>query len=167
MASMTEPRELFLHELRDILFAENLLIKTLPKLAGEVHDDDLRMGLEHHLEETRGHVSNLEKVFQALGEPAKGEECPAMEGLVREHDKFVQEEQPVGLICDMFVTGAGAKTEHYEIAAYTGLVESAKSMGEDKVVQLLQENLDQEKAALKTLETVKKRLNKEALKAQA
>ena len=164
MASMTEPRELFLHELRDILFAENLLVKTLPKLAGEVHDEDLRSGLEHHLEETRGHVKNLEKVFAELGEPAKGEECPAMEGLVREHDKFVEEEQPAGMICDMFVTGAGAKTEHYEIAAYSGLVESAMLMGQDKVAGLLQENLDQEKAALKTLESAKKRLSKEAIK---
>jgi ferritin-like metal-binding protein YciE len=87
-----------------------------------------------------------------------------MEGLVREHDKFVEEEQPAGMICDMFVTGAGAKTEHYEIAAYSGLVESAKLMGQDKVAGLLQENLDQEKAALKTLESAKKRLSKEAIK---
>lgn len=162
MAGMTEPRELFLHELRDLLFAENLLVKTLPKLAEEVQDQDLRNGLQRHLDETKGQVENLQRAFEMLGEEAKGEQCPGMEGLIAEHDKFVQEEQPAGLICDMFVTGAGAKAEHYEIAAYTGLIESAKTMGEKDVAKLLEENLSQEKNALKELEAVNKRLAKES-----
>jgi ferritin-like metal-binding protein YciE len=155
---MTDPRELFLHELGDVLYAENALVKTLPKLAEEATDEQLRAGFETHLEETRQHVKNVEKAFEALGEKPKAEKCPGIDGIKAEHDKFMQDEEPSAQICDMFLTGAGARTEHYEIAAYSGLVTSAKALGETDVAQLLQENLRQEKAALEKLETISERL---------
>lgn len=166
MAGMTEPRELFLHELRDLLYAENLLVKTLPKLAEEVQDPNLHNGLVRHLDETKGQVANLERAFAMLGEEARGEGCSGMEGLIAEHDRFVQEHRPTGMICDMFVSGAGAKAEHYEIAAYTGLIESARTMGERDVARLLEENLAQEKGALKEMEAVNRRLVTESSSAE-
>jgi ferritin-like metal-binding protein YciE len=155
---MDEPRELFLHELGDLLFAENTLIKTLPKLANEASDAELQKGFESHLEETRQHAANLKQVFRVIGEPAKAEKCPAIEGITKEHDEFMKEENPSPAICDMFLTGSGARAEHYEIAAYTGLITMAQALGEPDAVPLLEENLKQEEAALAKLEKAAKRL---------
>jgi ferritin-like metal-binding protein YciE len=158
--TMTDPRELFLHELGDVLYAEQLLVKVLPTLAGEASDDELRTGFEEHLEETRQHVKNLEQVFASLGEKPKAEKCPGIEGIKAEHDEFMKQEKPSPEICDLFLTGAGARAEHYEIAAYTGLVTSAKALGEREAATLLEENLQQEKEALKKMEAAAKRLVK-------
>jgi ferritin-like metal-binding protein YciE len=155
---MSEPRELFLHELGDVLYAEQTLVKTLPKLQEEAADEELAHGFGEHLEETRQHVKNLERAFEALGEPAKAEKCPGIEGITKEHDEFVSNESPSQEVLDAFLTGAGARTEHYEIAAYEGLVTMAEAMGEDEVAQLLNENLAQEKRALSNLQTIGKRL---------
>jgi ferritin-like metal-binding protein YciE len=155
---MEEPRELFLHELGDLLFAENTLIKALPKLAEEANDAELQRGFESHLEETKQHVANLKQVFKTIGEPAKAEKCPAIEGITKEHDEFMTEENPSPAICDMFLTGSGARAEHYEIAAYNGLITMAQALGEKDAVPLLQENLKQEEVALAKLEKAAKRL---------
>ncbi len=158
---MSEPRDLFLHELGDVLYAEQTLVKALPKLQEEATDDELAQGFRKHLEETRQHVKNLEQAFEALGEPAKAEKCPGIEGIKKEHDEFVSNESPSQEVLDAFLTGAGARTEHYEIAAYEGLVTMAEAMGEDEVAQLLNENLAEEKQALRKLQTIGKRLAKQ------
>src|SRR5262245_41858071 len=158
MPTLTEPRELLVHELGDLLFAEQLLTKTLPKLAEEASDKALRSGFEKHLEETREHVENLEQVFELLGEPAKAERCPGIEGIKAEQDAFVAGHDPWPEMCDLFLTGAGARAEHYEIAAYSGVINLARSLGEDKAVDLLEKNLVQEKKALATLESAAKKL---------
>jgi ferritin-like metal-binding protein YciE len=157
-STMSDPRELFLHELGDVLYAEQTLVKTLPKLQEEAADEELAQGFGEHLEETRQHVKNLEQAFEALGEPAKAEKCPGIEGIKKEHDEFVSNESPSQEILDAFLTGAGARTEHYEIAAYEGLVTMAEATGEDEDVRLLTENLEQEKKALRKLQTIGKRL---------
>jgi ferritin-like metal-binding protein YciE len=163
--TMTSPEDLFVHELQDVYYAEQQLTKVLPKLAQEVTDDEFSEALEEHLEETKEHVSNLEQVFQELGVPAKGEQCPGIDGIKEEHDTFLEENDPNDDVLDLFVTGAAARTEHYEIAAYTGLVGMAESMGATKAVELLQENLKEEQAALKKVETISKRLLKETARA--
>ena len=155
---MTDPRELFLHELGDVLYAEQTLVKTLPKLQQEASDDELAEGFGEHLEETRQHVMNLEQVFEALGEPVKAEKCPGIEGLKKEHDEFVSNESPSPEVLNAFLTGAGARTEHYEIAAYEGLITMAEAMGEDEVARLLNENLAQEQNALSKMQSIGKRL---------
>jgi ferritin-like metal-binding protein YciE len=157
-STMSDPRELFLHELGDVLFAEQTLVKTLPKLQEEAADEELAQGFGEHLEETRQHVKNLEQAFEALGEPAKAEKCPGIEGIKKEHDDFVSNESPSQEILDAFLTGAGARTEHYEIAAYEGLVTMAEARGEDEVARLLTENLEQERRALRKMQTIGQRL---------
>ena len=164
---MTDPRELFLHELGDVLYAETTLVKTLPRLAEEASDEELALGFEEHLEETRQHVKNVEQVFEQLGEEPKAEQCPGIDGIKKEHDDFVSKESPSQDVLDSFLTGAGARTEHYEIAAYEGLVTMAEAMGETQVVGLLTQNLEQEKAALEKLQTIGKRLAKEGARQQA
>ena len=158
---MNDPRELFLHELGDVLYAERTLVKTLPKLQEEASDDELAEGFGEHLEETRQHVENLEQAFEALGEPAKAEKCPGIEGIKKEHDEFVSNESPSPEVLNAFLTGAGARTEHYEIAAYEGLITMAEAMGEDEVARLLNENLAQEQNALRKIQTIGKRLAKQ------
>src|SRR4029079_19299143 len=141
---MSDPRDLFLHELGDVLYAERTLVKALPKLQEEASDEELAKGCAYPLQETRQHVNNVERAFEALGEPAKAEKCPGIEGIKKEHDDFVSNESPSQEILDAFLTGAGARTEHYEIAAYEGLVTMAEATGEDEVARLLSENLEQE-----------------------
>lgn len=158
---MNDPRELFLHELGDVLYAEQTLVKTLPKLQKEASDDELAEGFGKHLEETRQQVKNLEQAFEALGEKAKAEKCPGIEGIKKEHDEFVSNESPSPEVLDAFLTGAGARTEHYEIAAYEGLITMAEAMGEDDVARLLNENLAQEQSALRKIQTIGKRLAKQ------
>ena len=164
---MSDPRELFLHELGDVLYAERTLVKALPKLQEEASDDELAKGFGDHLEETRQHVKNVEKAFEALGEQAKAEKCPGIEGIKQEHDDFVSNESPSQDVLDAFLTGAGARTEHYEIAAYEGLVTMAEAMGEKEVVTLLSQNLEEEKAALRKMQTIGKRLAGVGAKAAA
>ena len=164
---MSDPRELFLHELGDVLYAERTLVKALPKLQEEASDEELAKGFADHLDETRQHVKNIEQAFQALGEEAKAEKCPGIEGIKKEHDDFVANESPSSEVLDAFLTGAGARTEHYEIAAYEGLVTMATAMGEDDVASLLNKNLEQEKAALAKMQTIGKRLAKNRVKSAA
>jgi ferritin-like metal-binding protein YciE len=158
---MHDPRELLLHELGDLLYAEKVLIKALPKLAAEATDDELREGFEAHLEETRQHAANLELVFESIGEKPKAEKCPGIEGIKTEHDEFIEDENPSPEVRDLFLTGAGARAEHYEIAAYEGIITMAQAMGESEAVSLLQANLKQEKAALAKLEKAATRLSRE------
>ena len=112
-------------------------------------------------------MKNVEQAFEALGEPAKAEKCPGIEGIKKEHDDFVANESPSSEVLDAFLTGAGARTEHYEIASYEGLVTMATAMGEDDVASLLNKNLEQEKAALAKMQTIGKRLAKNRVKSAA
>jgi ferritin-like metal-binding protein YciE len=158
MAGMTEPRELFVHELGDLLFAEQSLVKTLPTLAKESSDAELKAGFEAHLDETKQHVENLKSVFELIGEQPKAEKCPGIEGIKKEHDEFMAQEDPSAEVCDIFLTGAGSRAEHYEIAAYEGLITLAQGLGHEDAVPLLRENLGQEQDALEKLEKVGKKL---------
>jgi ferritin-like metal-binding protein YciE len=160
MADITTPRELFIHELGDILYVEEQLTEeVLPKLIEEVQSDEFRRGLERHLEQTRGHVTNLEQVFDTLGEKPEVEKCIGFEGLKKEHDELTSEISDT--LIDIVDTGAAARTEHYEIAAYGGLIEMARALGETEVVGLLEENLKEEKEALREVESVAKTLRDE------
>jgi ferritin-like metal-binding protein YciE len=163
MSEITTPRDLFLHELGDILYVERALAEeTLPKLIEEVQDEEFRTGLEAHLGETRQHVANVEHVFELLGEEPEIEECIGFEGLKNEHDQLVDESAPA--LIDIVDVGAAARTENYEIAAYEGLRRMAKALGEDKAVDLLDRNLKQEKETLREVEKIATRLSNESAK---
>jgi ferritin-like metal-binding protein YciE len=166
MPELTTPRDLFLHELGDILYVERgLAEETLPKLIGEVTDEEFKSGLESHLEQTRQHVANVERVFELLGEEAEAEKCIGFEGLKTEHDQLVEES--ASMLIDIVDVGAAARTENYEIAAYEGLRRMAKAMGEDEAVELLDENLKQEKETLRDVEKIATRLSNEGARAAA
>jgi ferritin-like metal-binding protein YciE len=162
MSQMTSPKQLFVHELQDMYYAEKTLTRVLPKLAQEATDPELSKAFTSHLKETEKQVTNLEKVFKQIGTTAEAHPCPGIEGIKKEHDDFVSEHDATAPMLDAFLTGAAARTEHYEIAGYTGLVSKARALGEREAVELLQENLKQEKEALKKVETISKRLLKES-----
>lgn len=162
MPKLTTQEELFVHELQDMYYAEQTLTKVLPKLASESTDRELSKAFTSHLAETKGQIENLEQVFENLGKPARGERCPGIEGIKEEHESFMAENKPTPALLDVHLTSAAARAEHYEIAAYTGLIEKARALGERDSVKLLQENLRQEKEAAKKVESISKRMLKAA-----
>ena len=162
--ALATPRELFVHELSDTLSAEHIVLKMLDELVGEVGHKDVKAAFKHHQSETKQQIRNVEKVFKALGEEPEETTCHAAEGLRKEHDAL-KEEQPSPEVLQMGNLGGAAKTEHYEIASYTLLVQMAKDLGEKEAADLLKENLDQEKAMAKTVESLALELGKD-VKAQ-
>ena len=164
---MSDPRELFLHELGDVLYAERMLVKALPKLLEEASDEELAKGFGDHLEETRQHVKNIEQAFQALGRRRRPRSAPASRASRRSTMTSLPTSHPPRTCSTPSSRGAGARTEHYEIAAYEGLMTMADAMGEDEVARLLGENLEHEKTALRKMQTIGKRLAEVGAKATA
>lgn len=160
MSTLSTPRDLFLHELGDILYVEQKLAdEVLPKLIDEVQSAELRKGFERHLEQTRAHITNVEQVFDSLDEQPTAEKCIGFEGLKKEHDELLEEASKD--LVDLVDAGAAARTEHYEIAAYETLIGMARSLGESEAAGILEENLKEEKEALREVESVGKTLAKE------
>jgi len=146
MADTNTLHDAFLDELRDAYDAEKQLVKALPKLAKAATSTELRQAFVDHLEETNGHVEKLEQVFQQCDEKAKGKHCEGIAGIVEE-GKTVMGEDFEGPTMDACLIAAAQRVEHYEMAAYGTLVAWAKGMGMNESAELLQEILDEEKAA--------------------
>ena len=159
--SLETPRDLFVHELSDMMSAENIVLKMLGALQTETGNADVRAAVKHHETETRQQIKNLEKVFKTLGEAPEKTTCHAAEGLKEEHEALKQE-KPSPIVLELGNLAGAAKTEHYEIASYTGLIQMAKDLGETEVAELLKENLDQEKEMAKKVESLSKQVGKEA-----
>ena len=155
----------FLDELRDIYDAEKQLTKALPKLAKTATSPKLREAFESHLEETRGHVERLEEVFENLQEKARGKHCDGIAGIIEE-GKSILEEDFDDLTMDACLIAAGQRAEHYEIGAYGTMIAWAEAMGHTDAAALLQQNLDEEKAADKKLSALAEGgINQQAAKA--
>lgn len=137
--------EIFEHTLHDIYYAENALVKALPKVANASKDTKLKKAIEDHLEETKGQIKTLDQVFKSLGLKPKAEKCDAIEGLIKETDGLIKEASETAL--NVGLLAAAQAVEHYEIARYGSLREWAKTLGHDEAHKLLSEILDQEKAA--------------------
>jgi ferritin-like metal-binding protein YciE len=146
MAETGTLHDAFLDELRDAYDAEKQLTKALPKLAKAATSPVLREAFESHLEETRGHVERLEQVMEGLGEKVRGKHCDGIEGIIEE-GKSVMEEDFDETTMDACLIAAGQRAEHYEMAAYGTLVAWAKAMGHEDAAALLEETLEEEKAA--------------------
>jgi ferritin-like metal-binding protein YciE len=146
MAEAGTLHDAFLDELRDTYDAEKQLTKALPKMAKAASSPDLRAAFEDHLEETRGHVERLEEVFESLDEKARGKHCEGIAGIIEE-GKAVMEQDMDEATMDARLIAAGQRAEHYEMAAYGTLVAWARGMGHSDAERLLQETLNEEKAA--------------------
>jgi ferritin-like metal-binding protein YciE len=138
--------EVLLDELRDMYSAENQLVVALPKLAKGANNKELQALFTTHLEETKGQVERLKKVFTILGEKPTGEHCNGMEGVIEEGADALEKEEE-GASFDSGIIGAALRTEHYEIAGYTATIAMAKTLDMQDVAELLTENLKEEMTA--------------------
>jgi ferritin-like metal-binding protein YciE len=150
MAEAGTLHDAFLDELRDTYDAEKQLTKALPKMAKAASSPELSSAFENHLEETRGQITRLEQVFTSLGEKARGKHCDGIAGIIEE-GKSIMEEDFDETTMDACLIAAGQRAEHYEMAAYGTLVAWARAMGHNEAARLLQQTLDEEKAADKKL----------------
>ena len=153
MAEMGTLHDAFVDELRDSYDAEKQLTKALPKMAKAANSPELREAIESHLEETRQQVERLEQVFESLGEKPRGKHCDGIAGIIQEAQAVMQEDfdEPTADAC---LIASAQRAEHYEMAAYGTLVAWARAMGHDEAADLLQETLDEEKAADEKLNTL-------------
>jgi len=153
MAEMGTLHDAFVDELRDSYDAEKQLTKALPRMAKAANSPELREAIESHLEETRQQVERLEQVFESLGEKPRGKHCDGIAGIIQEAQAVMQEDfdEPTADAC---LIASAQRAEHYEMAAYGTLVAWARAMGHDEAADLLQETLDEEKAADEKLNTL-------------
>jgi ferritin-like metal-binding protein YciE len=139
-------REALVEEIRDLYNAEKQLVKALPKMAKGAESDELREAFESHLEETEGQVTRLERVFELLDEKPRGKHCAGMAGIVEEGSEKLQEDLE-GSVLDAVLIASAQKVEHYEIGAYGTAIAWAEALGLSDVVTVLNETLEEEKAA--------------------
>ena len=140
-------KEFFTDQLEDLLWAEKKLVKTLPKMQEAATSAELKEAFSNHLTETKNHVSRLEQVFGIIGEEVDTAKCPAMAGIVDEGEDIIDETEEGTAQRDVGLIFAGQKAEHYEIATYGGMVTLAKTLGYNDAAELLNQTLDEEKAA--------------------
>jgi ferritin-like metal-binding protein YciE len=145
--------DLFDHGLRDIYYAENQILKALPKLIGAATNPQLRKGLKDHLKETEEHVSRLEQIFEMQEQKPKGTKCPGINGLLTEGDELTGNVADKSVLDAAIVTSAQA-VEHYEITRYGALVAWARELGRNDFADILQETLAEEKAADEKLNVI-------------
>ncbi len=138
--------DLFVHMLRDIHYAENQIIKALPTMIAKVTDPVLREGLEDHLEETREHVTRLDRVFQMHGAENKTTDCPAIDGILKEA-REVAGNVADARVLDAAIIASAQAVEHYEITRYGTLIALANELGRADCAAVLEETLDEETGA--------------------
>lgn len=139
--------------LEDLYDAEQQIVEALPKMAKAASSEDLVTAFQDHLEETKGQVERLTKIFEAMGEQPGGKRCAGMQGLLKEGEELIQEMNPSAAL-DVALIAAAQKVEHYEIAAYGSMRTLAEVLGQQDAADLLEETLDEEKAADDTLTEV-------------
>ena len=154
--------DLFVHTLRDVYYAENQILKALPKMIKKATDAGLRQALSEHLEQTKVHVERLEQVFEMHGAAPKAIDCPAMDGIIEEANDIVGDIADKQVL-DAAIIAAAQAVEHYEITRYGTLATWAKQLGREDCASVLVETLEEEKEADEILTDVAKgRVNAEA-----
>ena len=160
--SLSTLQDLFVHELKDIYSAEKQLVRALPKMAKAANSENLQAGFEEHLEVTRQQQERLEEIFNMLDVGSRGPKCIAMEGLIEEGSKLMEEDAEPDVL-DAGLIAAAQKVEHYEIATYGTLVTWARLLGHTDAERLLQHSLDEEKETdQKLTELAESEINVEA-----
>jgi len=157
--------ELLVDELKDLYSAEKQIVRSLPKLAKAAASTELQEALLSHLEETKGQVERLEQIAELVGKKLTGKTCVGMQGVLEEGSE-VLEETDKGTVRDAALIGASQRVEHYEIAGYGTARDFAKILGMNDVAELLEQTLQEEKAADKKLTSLSTAVNKHA-KAEA
>jgi ferritin-like metal-binding protein YciE len=147
-----EMKEVLIHELGDLLYAERRILTMLKTMVREAMDPQLEARMVEHRAETEEQIVRLEKAFAAIGETAKAEKCPGIIGLKEEHDSYKREEKPSKEQLAAFDLGSGLRVEHYEIAAYRTAIAIATALGESECARILQPSLLEEEEMARFLE---------------
>jgi ferritin-like metal-binding protein YciE len=145
--------DLFLHTLRDVYYAENKIVKSLPEMIETASNAQLKQGLQAHLGETEGHVRRLEDVFRMVGAKATSVDCPAIDGIIEEAQEVTGEVDDKDVL-DAAIIAAAQAVEHYEITRYGSLIAWANRLGRADVARVLETTLNEEKAADRKLTAV-------------
>jgi ferritin-like metal-binding protein YciE len=154
--------DLFFHGLEDIYYAENQILKSLPKMIESAHNGELKHGLQQHLRETENQVKRLEQVFELNEREAKGTKCPAIDGILKEGEDLMGEVEGDDVM-NVGIVAAGQAVEHYEMTRYGALIAWARELGRNSSVPLLKQNLEEEKAADRKLTAIaESRVNPQA-----
>jgi len=146
-------QDLYVDELKDLYSAETQIVKALPKMAEAAASPELRQSFDHHLQQTKGHVSRLEQILRTLGEDPDGNTCEGMKGIIEEGQEVLKQwaEPPVK---DAALIGAAQRVEHYEIAGYGTARTHAQQLGDQNAARLLQQTLEEEGQTDKKLSTL-------------
>ena len=161
IVSINSLQDLYLEQLHDLYDAENQLIKALPELAEASSSEELRSGIEEHLEQTKEHAQRLETIFERLGEKAKGKKCKGMEGVIKEGSEILDEDMAEDTK-DAAIIAAAQKVEHYEIASYGTARTFANLLGDEEAAELLEQTLEEEKETDQKLTALAEEINVEA-----
>ena len=153
--------DLFEDTLKDVYFAENEILKALPKMAKKATSKNLQQAFTDHAEETKGQVKRLDQIFKLLGKKAEGKECHALKGLVKEAEELMEEAKS-GPVLDAGLIACAQAVEHYEMARYGALSAWAEQLDMEDAGELLEETLDEEKAADEKLSGLAEDINPEA-----
>ena len=160
--SLKNLADLFEHTLKDIYFAENHIHKSLPKMIEKSSNASLQKLFKDHRTETEGQIDRLKKVFEIIGKKPAGEECPAIEGIVKEAEELIGEIDDAETM-DAALIAAAQAVEHYEITRYGTLLTWAKQLGHEEAIGLLRDNIEEEKSADQKLSRLAEdKLNKKA-----
>lgn len=157
---MQTPQDLFIHELSAMHDAELTFAKTLKEAQGLVQDPTLQQGLAMHAEQSQQHAQRLQQVIETMGAQPHPVKSHAAKGMQKELKEAISA-NPSPQVIDGLATGGAAKTEHFEIAAYTGLIEKARAMGQPQIAQLLEQNLQDEQQMLQQVEQISQKLTQQ------
>lgn len=164
MSGVNSIHQLFVEELKDIYSAETQITKALPKMAKASTSEELKAAFEEHLEETEGQIERLDQIFETLGVNPKGKTCDGMKGVLEEGDEMLEETEEGG-VRDAALISAAQRVEHYEMAAYGTVRTYAEQLGQQQFVELLEETLEEEKAADEKLTKIAQKVQQKALRA--
>lgn len=154
--------ELLISELQDLYSAENMILKALPKMADKALSPELKAAFEEHLQQTKGHVARLDRIFDGIpDEDRDDKKCKAMEGIIKENEELLKEDAEPEVHDAGMIAGA-QRVEHYEIAAYGTVRTYAELLGRDDWAQLLQQTLDEEKETDQKLNGLAEDINLDA-----
>ena len=142
---MKSLEDLSIHFLKDIYYAERQILKALPKIAKAAQSDTLKQAFTQHREETQHQIERLQQVFEAIGKRAQGVTCEAMNGIIEEAEELLEEAREPSPVLDAGLIACGQAIEHYEMSRYGAMIAWAKATGQNQVVQLLEQTLQEEK----------------------
>ena len=157
---MQTPQDLFIHELSEMLSSEQIVVQMLEQAQALVQTPELKEGLRMHAQQSQQHAQRVQQVLDHMGAASHQVQCYAAAGLFQQLQEAMQA-NPSPQVIEGLVTGGACKTEHLEIAGYTGLVEKAQAMGQTEAAQLLQQNLQDEVQMLKQVEMISQQLTQQ------